>query len=123
MPHLYRVIVPVADIDKGQVFYEAVLGITGTRVSPERHYFDCEGTILALYDPVRFNEHRFRANPENIYLAVDDLRVQLDRALAAGAELTADIEAKPWGETSFYVLDPFGNEICFVDRKTVFTGE
>jgi len=122
MPHLYRVIVPVSDIEKAQVFYESVLGISGERVSPERHYFNCEGTILAIYDPVLFKEHEFSPNPENIYLAVDDLGAALRRCEAAGAKITVGIEQKPWGETSFYFNDPFGNEICFVDRDTKFVG-
>ena len=122
MPHLYRVIVPVPDIERGQVFYESVLGIDGKRVSPERHYFDCEGTILAVYDPVLFNEHEFSASPEHIYLAVDDLEASFARCKAACAEITAGIEEQPWGETSFYFRDPFGNELCFVDRETVFVG-
>ncbi len=28
-----------------------VLGVAGERVSPGRHYFDCEGVILACFDP------------------------------------------------------------------------
>jgi hypothetical protein len=29
---------------------------------------------------------------------------------------------RPWGERSFYVKDPWGNGLCFVDEKTLFTG-
>ena len=83
MAHLFRVLVPVSDLDKAQVFYETILGMTGSRVSPERHYFNCEGVILALYDPTLFDEHAFQPNPENIYLAVDDLDAALERCNAA----------------------------------------
>lgn len=51
MPHLFRVIVPVSDTHRAAAFYGAVLDDVGQRVSPGRHYFDCEGTILACYDP------------------------------------------------------------------------
>lgn len=122
MPRLFRVIVPVFDIDTAQRFYEAILDLEGKRVSPERHYFDCEGTILACFDPTRFHEHEHAPNPETIYLAVDDLEAALARCEAAGAEITAGIEPKSWGETSFYFRDPFGNELCFVARDTMFTG-
>jgi hypothetical protein len=32
------------------------------------------------------------------------------------------IVRRPWGERSFYAVDPFGNKLCFVDRATLFTG-
>lgn len=123
MPQLYRVILPVNDLEKAQRFYSDILGMPGARVSPERHYFDCEGTILACYDPLMFNEKsEFSPNPEHIYLAVDDLHKAYEQCLAAGAKVTAEIQSYPWGETSFYFDDPFGNQICFVDRKTMFVG-
>jgi hypothetical protein len=32
------------------------------------------------------------------------------------------IRRRPWGERSFYGLDPSGNPVCFVDSATVFRG-
>ncbi len=32
------------------------------------------------------------------------------------------IARRPWGERSFYMLDPSGNPLCFVDASTLFTG-
>jgi hypothetical protein len=32
------------------------------------------------------------------------------------------IATRPWGERSFYLHDPFGNPLCFVDSRTLFTG-
>ena len=32
------------------------------------------------------------------------------------------IEKRPWGEVSFYMKDPFGNPLSFVDETTLFTG-
>jgi catechol 2,3-dioxygenase-like lactoylglutathione lyase family enzyme len=48
---LYRVILPVGNIDAAEQFYSAILGISGQRISPGSHYFDLKGTILACYDP------------------------------------------------------------------------
>jgi hypothetical protein len=48
MPHLFREIVPVGDIERAPLFYSALLGAARSRVSPGRHYFEYEGTILAL---------------------------------------------------------------------------
>ena len=33
-----------------------------------------------------------------------------------------EIAERPWGERSFYAHDPFGNPVCFVDERTLFTG-
>ena len=32
------------------------------------------------------------------------------------------IARRPWGERSFYLREPFGNPLCFVDSATLFTG-
>ena len=34
-----------------------------------------------------------------------------------------DVITRPWGERSFYAHDPWGNGLCFVDEKTLFTGK
>jgi len=133
MAHLFRVIVPVGNIESAARFYGKVLGASGQRVSPGRLYFNCEGTILACYDP-RADGDAYDAKPlpEPIYLAVDDLEATYANAKAAGALLSADvapdvgplgqIAQRPWGERSFYATDPFGNPLCFVSRDSVFTG-
>ena len=124
MVKLYRVILPVSDIELAATFYAAVLGFPGKRVSPGRHYFDCGGTILACFDP-RADGDAFDAvpNPDHVYFAVDDLAAVFDRAKCAGCrQMDPDIKIRPWGERSFYAKDPFGNPICFVDQSTVFTG-
>jgi catechol 2,3-dioxygenase-like lactoylglutathione lyase family enzyme len=43
MPHLYRVIVPVSNIEAAAKFYATVLGAPGRRVSPGRHCFESGG--------------------------------------------------------------------------------
>jgi uncharacterized glyoxalase superfamily protein PhnB len=124
MPKLYRVILPVSDIDKAAVFYARLLGSPGKRVTSGRHYFDCEGVILACFDP-RADGDDFDAkpNPGHVYFAVSDLEAAYERAKTSGCvNLDSSIESRPWGERSFYAKDPFGNPICFVDEVTTFTG-
>lgn len=133
MARLYRILVPVSDIDAAQQFYESVLGASGIRVSPGRHYFDCEGTILACFDPRADGDgYAARPNPEPLYLAVENLEGTLEACKQAGARFSEDappgvgplgkIAKRPWGEESFYVSDPFGNPLCFVSADSVFTG-
>ena len=122
-PRLFRVILPVNDIERATQFYQAVLGVPGERVSPGRHYFDCGGTILACYEPrADGDDFDARANPDHVYFAVADLEGTFARAREAGcAAIDEKIVTQPWGERSFYAKDPSGNPICFVDEKTVFT--
>jgi predicted enzyme related to lactoylglutathione lyase len=125
MSRLYRVILPVSDIEAATRFYQALLGQAGRRVSSGRHYFDCGGTILACFDP-RADGDDFDAvpNPEHIYFAVEDVDAVFIRARGLGCKrIDEKINTQPWGERCFYALDPFGNPICLVDEGTVFTGE
>jgi predicted enzyme related to lactoylglutathione lyase len=133
MPKIFRVIVPVTDIERAATFYEKVLSAKGQSVSPGRYYFDCEGTILACYDPKADGDgYDPRPLPEPMYVAVDDLEATFRRAQSAGAVLSDEfipdvgplgqIATRPWGERSFYATDPFGNPLCFVSRDSVFTG-
>ena len=58
-----------------------------------------------------------------MYFAVDDLEGYHTRVKGAGADrIDTAIEVRPWGERSFYCQDPFGNKLCFVDDRTLFTG-
>ena len=81
MPKLYRVILPVSDIDKAAVFYARLLGLPGQRVTSGRHYFDCEGVILACFD-TRADGDDFDAkpNPGHVYFAVSDLEAAYELA-------------------------------------------
>ena len=120
---LFRVIVPVSDIDAAARFYEQLLGLAGKRVSSGRHYLDCEGVILALFSPREDTDPwDAQPNPEPVYFAVDDLEAVEQRATALGAYIDDPIAVQPWGERSFYLRDPYGNRLCMVDRPTVFTG-
>ncbi len=132
-PKLFRVLLPVSDIDRAAVFYKKVLGTAGQRVSPGRHYFDCDGTILACFDPRADGDgYDSKPNPEILYFAVDDITASYEACKKAEAKMATDdvngtpagqIATRPWGEHSFYFADPFGNKICFVDRATTFTGK
>lgn len=131
-PHLYRVIVPVPDIERGIEFYTELLGIEGETVSPGRHYFDCGGVILALYEPEGDGDAGIaQPLPDHVYFAVPDLENVFARAQRLGGLSTetgdgglpmGEIAVRPWRERSFYLRDPFGSPLCFVDEKTVFTG-
>ncbi len=131
---VFRLLVPVSDIEAATHFYGAVFLQTGQRVSEGRHYFDCTGVTVACFDPVADGDD-YTASPfsEPIYFSVDDLDEVFERVTSAGATLSpkripgvgvlGEIETRPWGERSFYASDPFGNPLCFVSSDTVFSGD
>lgn len=125
---LYRVILPVTDIEAATRFYSDVLGMSGIRVSDGRHYFNLGGTILACYDPqadgdgigVQWKLHE----NQYIYIATSKLDDVFQKIKTLNCKhVDESIETMPWGERLFYANDPFGNPICFVDETTVFTGD
>jgi predicted enzyme related to lactoylglutathione lyase len=129
VPRLYRVVIQVSDIDRAAEFYTRLLGVSGKRVAKGRHYFYCDGVILGILDP-RVEGSEARPMPDHIYFSISDLEVVHAVArdlgcLASGTVHDAsagEIVERPWGERSFYAIDPFGNQLCFVDEKTIFTG-
>lgn len=124
--NLYRVILPVTDIDAAATFYARLFEQPGERVSPGRHYFDCGGTVLACYDPAADGDDpgegwRKHEN-QYLYFSVQDVKAVRSRALELGARDVTPVESMPWGETLFYAADPFGNPVSFVQHGTEFTG-
>ena len=125
---LYRIIFPVYDIEKAARFYSDIFGQQGKRVSPGRHYFDLKGTILACYDPIADGDeiqHKWAFHENQyIYISTDNLETVHQKFLKSLEIKYVDkqISEMPWGERLFYANDPFGNPVCFVDGKTLFTG-
>lgn len=124
-PRLYRVILPVDDIDRAVGFYQSLLGIEGVSVTAGRYYFHCGPVILAVVDPrADGDDWDPRPNQDHVYFAVGDLEAVHARAKELGglSDEMGAIERRPWGEVSFYMKDPFGNPLSFVDETTLFTG-
>jgi catechol 2,3-dioxygenase-like lactoylglutathione lyase family enzyme len=129
---LFRVIIPAGDLETSVRFYSTLLDQPGMRVSGGRHYFRCAGVTLAVYSPTGDSDTTPpRSNFGHVYLSTADLEGCYKRAQSAGglSRETGDgglpmgvIAKRPWGERSFYLDDPFGNPLCFVDSSTVFTG-
>jgi hypothetical protein len=86
--------------------------------------------ILALVDVAKGGEHP-QPTPDYVYFAVNNLEEIFERAKALNClckdryhdQQAGEIVKRPWGEVSFYVEDPWGNGLCFVDEKTLFTGK
>ena len=123
---IFRLTLQVGDADRALDFYGKLLGVAGRKVGGGRVYFDCGPMILALLTP----EGDAAPIPEYVYFATADLEAAHARATQLGAlstelvhgESAAEMRQRPWGERSFYAVDPWGNGLCFVDEKTLFTG-
>lgn len=131
VPRLFRIILQVPDLDQAEDFYGQLLGDRGRRIPrASRHYIDCGPVILALVDPST-DEQTAHPLPDYIYFAVSNLEQVHERARALNCLAQEDVHGdsagviaiRPWGERSFYVKDPWGNGLCFVDENTLFTGK
>ncbi|MGZ6981439.1 MAG: VOC family protein [Ilumatobacteraceae bacterium] len=119
---IFRIAIPASDIDRSRLFYERVLALTADDTVPSRLYFHCGDVILALIDWCVEGQGPLRPTPDDMYFATGELDSVYERALAAGAREVSSVEQRPWGERSFYCLDPDGNRLCFVDDSTLFLG-
>jgi catechol 2,3-dioxygenase-like lactoylglutathione lyase family enzyme len=127
-PRLFRVTVEVADLDRATDLYRELLGIDGQRHPGARHYFDCVGVILAVLDVSQGGLSPTPA-PKSLFFAVDDVDAVYQRAAGLGVlapyqvhgEPAGEVIERPWGERSFYVVDPWGNDLCFCQDGTLYT--
>ena len=133
-PPLYRIILQVDNLDKAEEFYGKLLGDRGRRIPRgSRHYIDCGPVILALVDVNGEGIPGLEPKPlpDYIYFAVSDAEAVHQRARElqclstddVHGESAGDLVKRPWGERSFYVHDPWGNGLCFVDENTLCTGK
>ena len=119
---IFRIAIPASDIERSREFYETVLSIAADDTVPSRIYFHCGDVILAVIDWSVEAQGPLQPTPDDIYFATGDLDSVFERAAAAGALEVSSIKQRPWGERSFYCLDPDGNRLCFVDDSTLFLG-
>jgi predicted enzyme related to lactoylglutathione lyase len=127
-PKLFRVTLEVADLERATQIYASLFGIDGQRHPGARHYFDCGGVIVAVLDVSRGGMPP-TPGPKSLYFAVDDIDSVHERADQLGVlapyqvhgEPASAVLTRPWGERSFYVVDPWGNDLCFCENGTLYT--
>ena len=127
-PKLFRVILEVADLEQASALYAELFGQVGRRLPGARRYFDCGGVIVAV---LGVSQGGLPPTPgqKSLSFAVDDIDAVHARAGQLGVlapyevhgEPAGDVIVRPWGERSFYVVDPWGNELCFCEDGTLYT--
>jgi catechol 2,3-dioxygenase-like lactoylglutathione lyase family enzyme len=124
-PQFFRMNLEVGDLTAAQNFYETLLGLPGRGQAGHRFYINpgpVAFQVVAHSDP--------HPAAKALYFTVTDLNAIHARATSLNAlsnEMVhglrgGDISVKPWGERSFYVDDPWGNQLCFVEAGTVYAG-
>jgi catechol 2,3-dioxygenase-like lactoylglutathione lyase family enzyme len=127
-PTVFRVTLEVGDLDQAAELYADLFGIPGVRHPGARHYFDCGGVIVALLDVSRGGMPP-TPGPKSLFFAVDDVDSVHERAAKRDVLAPYDVHGepasvvltRPWGERSFYVVDPWGNDLCFCENGTLYT--
>jgi len=129
IPRFARIILHVGNLEKATQFYSDLLGIKGTPAGGGRVYFQCGSVIVAILDPSPGGVAP-QPIPDIIYFTVQDIQSAFDRAEKLDCldpqdvhgEPAGKIVQRPWGERSFYVVDPWKNGLCFIEEKTLYTG-
>ena len=124
-PRLFRVTLEVADLDAATQLYTDLFGQDGQRHPGARHYFDCGGVIVAVLDVSRGGMTP-TPGAKSLFFAVDDVDAIHARADRLGVLAPYDVHGEPagvvtWGERSFYIVDPWGNDLCFCENGTLYT--
>jgi hypothetical protein len=128
VPTLFRVTVEVGNLEEAATFYARLFNTPGQRHPGARHYFQCGSVIVAILDPTPGGMPP-TPGPKSLYFAVHDLDAVHQRAAELNAlapyavhgEPAGDAIQRPWGERSFYVVDAWGNDLCFVEEGTLYT--
>jgi catechol 2,3-dioxygenase-like lactoylglutathione lyase family enzyme len=128
VPQFFRLSVEVGNLDAGIEFYTTLLGFAGRKQPGSRCYYECGPVTLSVLDVSRSGAPHPAAKA--LYFTVKNLGAAFERAKALGCLSQEDVHdapgggivVRPWGERSFYAVDPWKNPLCFVEEGTVYTG-
>ena len=128
VPQFFRLNIEVGDLKSAISFYTKLLGIEGRRQAGSRCYFECGPVTLQVLDVS--SESQPHPAAKALYFTVNDLELVYERAKALNCLSREEVHdapgggivVRPWGERSFYALDPWRNPLCFVEEGTVYTG-
>ena len=103
---------PVKSLERSLAYYQEKLGFKVALVMPSGDYAIVERDDIAIHLFQRDGGH---ADSTAIHVFVDDLEGLREELSGRGAQITHDIERKPWGNRDFRVRDDAGNEIKFTE--------
>ncbi len=124
----------VANVERSLRFYQEAFGFARRFVDDFGVYAELEtgSTALALTErgfaqrqagPTAATAPDAPPPPCEIAVAVVDVPLVLDRALAAGGRLVCAPETKYWGQTVAYIRDPDGHLVQICTAVDTFAAE
>jgi predicted enzyme related to lactoylglutathione lyase len=128
VPQFFRLNIEVGDLTSAISFYTTLLGVEGRKQAGSRCYFECGPVTLQVLDVSSVRQPHAAAKA--LYFTVNDLEAAYKRAGTLGCLSREDVHdapgggivVHPWGERSFYAVDPWKNPLCFVEAGTVYAG-
>jgi catechol 2,3-dioxygenase-like lactoylglutathione lyase family enzyme len=125
VPQFFRLNIEVGDLEQAIAFYTRLLDLQGRRQPGNRVYYNAGPVTLQV---VQMQQPHTAAKA--LYFTVRDLEAAFERAKDLGCLSQENVHdapgggivVRPWGERSFYALDPWQNPLCFVEEGTVYTG-
>lgn len=120
-----RVCIDVPDLEKGIAFFTEGLGLrVGRRLGRKwAELLGATSPIDLLAEPAgtpassrlaQARDYGRHWTPVHLDFAVKDLDAAVAAAVAAGAVLEREIQARPWGRMA-NLADPFGNGVCLLE--------
>ncbi len=130
VPQFFRLNIEVGNLEQAIAFYSKLLELQGRKQPGNRVYYNAGPVTLQVVDVSQHGNAQPHTAAKALYFTVKDLDAAFERAKELGClsqESVHDapgggIVVRPWGERSFYALDPWGNPLCFVEEGTVYTG-
>jgi predicted enzyme related to lactoylglutathione lyase len=113
-----RYVIAVPDLKASAAYYRSVLGFDVREIGdPGWLFFDQDDcTIMAgecpdEIPPADLGDHSYFA-----YIILDDVDAYYGRVTAAGASITKNLRAEPWGMREFGLRTVDGHRIMFAGR-------
>lgn len=105
---------PAADMRTSIRYYVERLGFNLALEMEGYAIVERDGVAIHLFDDVN-QEH----TPVGVHIFTRDLDELFAEFDARGAKVAQPIEAKPWGNREFRLLDAFGNELKFTEPLAI----
>jgi predicted enzyme related to lactoylglutathione lyase len=128
VPQFFRLNIEVGDLKSAISFYTTLLGVEGRKQAGSRCYFECGPVTLQVLDVSSVGQPHPAAKA--LYFTVNGLEAAYERAKSLHCLSREEVHdapgggivVRPWGERSFYAVDPWKNPLCFVEAGTVYAG-